>query len=97
MNAETVARNKRNVADVLQRLSKRIGFRLAPGFGDRVVFRELFLGGLTLLDLKQAGGPSLTMSQLAARQEVRDLIAAVGISPATLVPAVSPATATGTD
>ena len=94
------ARNKRNVGDVLQRLAKRIGFRLAPGFGDRVVFRELFLGGLTLLDLKHAGGPSLTMSQLAARQEVRDLIAAVGITAAKeapQAPPVPPASATGTD
>lgn len=75
------ARNKRYVADVLERLSRRIGFRLAPGFGDRVIFRELFLAGLTLLDLKEAGvGPTLTMSHLAARQEVRDLMAAVGIS-----------------
>ncbi|HSE77507.1 MAG TPA: division plane positioning ATPase MipZ [Alphaproteobacteria bacterium] len=91
------ARNKRNVADVLQRLSKRIGFRLAPGFGDRVIFRELFLGGLTLLDLKQVGGPSLTMSQLAARQEVRDLIAAVGITAVLQAPPASHATATGID
>ena len=77
----TDARNKRNVGDVLQRLARRIGFRLAPGFGDRVIFRELFLAGLTLLDLREAGiAAALTMSHLAARQEVRDLVSAVGVA-----------------
>ena len=65
------ARNKREIADVMEKLSRRIGFRLARGFGERVIFRELFLKGLTLLDPKKGG---LTMSQIAARQEVRALI-----------------------
>jgi chromosome partitioning protein len=38
-----------------------------------VIFRELFLSGLTLLDLK-ATGEALSMSQVAARQEVRELL-----------------------
>jgi chromosome partitioning protein len=44
----------------------------------------LFLNGLTLLDLKRGGGgvgPSLTMSHVAARQEVRDLVAALNLPP----------------
>jgi chromosome partitioning protein len=65
------ARNKRDIADIMEKLSRRIGFRLARGFGERVIFRELFLKGLTLLDPKKGG---LTMSQIAARQEVRALI-----------------------
>lgn len=78
--AATDARNKRAVGQVLEILARRIGFRLAPGFGDRVVFRELFLVGLTLLDLGQAGlGMAMNMSHVAARQEVRDLLAAVGM------------------
>ena len=44
------ARNKRRVAAALDELARRIGFRLVPGFSERVVFRELFLSGLTLLD-----------------------------------------------
>ncbi len=69
------ARNKRDIADIMDRLSRRIGFRLARGFGERVVFRELFLKGLTLLDPRKGG---LTMSQIAARQEVRALIDTIG-------------------
>ncbi len=65
------ARNKRMVGGLLTDLSKRIGFRLAPGFSERVIFRELFLNGLTLLDV-QSGGMSL--SHVAARQEVRELL-----------------------
>lgn len=66
--------NKKKVGDALKDLSRRIGFRVAPGFAERVIFRELFPRGLTLLDLKDVGGGALTMSNIAARQEVRDLI-----------------------
>ena len=75
------ARNKRAVGAVLEKLARRIGFRLAPGFGDRVVYRELFLSGLTMLDLRDKGiaGPT-SLSHIAARQEVRDLLTAVGVN-----------------
>ncbi len=69
------ARNKRRLAAALGSLASRIGFRVAPGFGDRVIFRELFPVGLTMLDLPQKSvGISLTMSHVAARQEVRELV-----------------------
>ena len=72
------AKNKQRVAKVLNRLARRIGFRLAPGFGERVIFRELFLSGLTLLDLKEPGaGVDMSMSHVAARNEVRALLAAL--------------------
>ena len=72
------ARNKRDIAHALESLAQRIGFRLAPGFGERVIFRELFLKGLTLLDLREPGtGGGLTMSHVAARQEVRGLLQAL--------------------
>ncbi len=48
------------------------------GFGERVIFRELYLQGLTLLDLREAGlGMSHGMSHVAARAEVRALIGAI--------------------
>jgi len=72
------ARNKRDVGLLLEELAKRIRFRMAPGFGERVIFRELFPQGLTLLDLRHTG-PGLTLSHVAARQEVRDLLRAVGL------------------
>lgn len=73
------ARNKRRVAAALEELSRRIGFRLVPGFTERVVFRELFLSGLTLLDLRETDPQAMTMSNLAARQEVRDLVKALDL------------------
>ncbi|MEZ5985284.1 MAG: division plane positioning ATPase MipZ [Hyphomonas sp.] len=69
------ARNKERVGEALDNLSKRIGFRLAPGLSERVIYRELFPAGLTLLDLTEKGSNvSFTMSHVAARQEMRDLI-----------------------
>lgn len=73
------SRNKRKVGKVMEELSSRIGFRVVPGFCERVIFRELFLTGLTLLDLKQGGPIALTMSHVAARQEVRDLVKALDL------------------
>lgn len=66
--------NKRKVGAALDELSRRIGFRVAPGFSERVIFRELFPRGITLLDLKDTGVDQLNMSNIAARQEVRDLM-----------------------
>lgn len=71
------ANNKRIIADLLEKLSSEFGFRSAAGFGERVIFRELFLNGLTLMDMKDSGRDKMTMSELAARQEVRNLICAL--------------------
>jgi chromosome partitioning protein len=80
------ARNKRDLAHALDMLAQRIGFRIAPGFGERVIFRELFLKGLTLLDLRDpAAGTNMTMSHVAARQEVRGLLQALRL-PVPLAP-----------
>jgi len=77
------SRNTQAMEEVLGALAKRIGFRLAPGFGERVIFRELFLKGLTLLDLRSAdANMRLNMSHVAARQEVRALLTAIGLTPA---------------
>jgi len=68
------AKNKTKVGDALKTLSQRIGFRLAPGLSERVIYRELFPQGLTLLDLGADGADGeMGMTHLAARQELRDL------------------------
>jgi chromosome partitioning protein len=74
------SRNKQAMEKTIQELSRRIGFRVAPGFSERVIFRELFLKGLTLLDMRRPGtGIRLNMSHIAARQEVRMLLQAIGL------------------
>ena len=71
--------NKEKMERAIKNLSKRIGFRIAPGFSERVVFRELFPRGLTLLDLKDIGVKQLNISNVAARQELRDLMKALNL------------------
>ncbi len=74
----TEMRNKRDVGATLEALAKRIGFRTVKGFGERVIFRELYLQGLTLMDVREAGLPiTLGMSHIAARAEVRALLSAI--------------------
>jgi len=69
----TDARNQRRIESALKELSKRVGFRTAQGLSERVVYRELFPAGLTLLDKGQLG--ELGTSHLVARQELRSLLA----------------------
>lgn len=71
------AKNKERVESVLSDLSKRIGVRYVSGLGERVIYRELFPKGLTLIDLKASGGldgQGMSMSHVAARQELRALV-----------------------
>ncbi|MGF1628392.1 MAG: division plane positioning ATPase MipZ [Kiloniellaceae bacterium] len=78
--AHIEARNMREVSALLELLAKRIGFRLAPGISERVVFRELFMKGLTALDLPGAGeGSGETSSHAAARREIQELLQAIGL------------------
>jgi len=71
--------NTRDVDWALEQLQKALGIAVIPGFSERVIFRELFLVGLTILDLKDAaGGKPLSRSHVAARNEVTALAAAVG-------------------
>ena len=67
------ARNQRRIDQALAELSKRVGFRVAHGLSERVIYRELFPSGLTLLDKGQLG--ELGTSHLVARQELRALVA----------------------
>jgi chromosome partitioning protein len=78
--ASLESRNKRNMDLAMSDLSSKLEMRLIPGFSERVIFRELFLKGLTLLDLRDEGTKvALTMSHIAALQEVRDVLRAIGV------------------
>lgn len=74
------ARNKRHMNKAVTELSRRIGFRIAPGFSERVIFRELFLQGLTVFDVMESKTSiSATMSHVAAKNEVRELLKSLRI------------------
>lgn len=73
------SKNRVELNRVLLALSKRVGFRLASGFKERVIFRELFLSGLTLLD-KNVVGAQNSLSHIAARQELSDLLKSLNVS-----------------
>lgn len=71
--------NKEKMQRAIDKLAKRVGFRTATGFNERVIFRELFPRGLTLLDLRDIGVKGMNISNVAARQELRDLIKALNL------------------
>ncbi|MEM9234848.1 MAG: division plane positioning ATPase MipZ, partial [Pseudomonadota bacterium] len=71
--------NKEAVGRQIEELASRIQFRTAKGFGDRVIYRELFTNGMTLLDLGTKGAPRKfgSMSHLAAKSELRGFLSAL--------------------
>lgn len=71
------AKNMVRVGEALLQLSRRVGFRVIPGLGERVIYRELFPAGLTLLDKDHMGG--MGMSHIAARQELREAMAGLNL------------------
>ena len=68
------SRNKQIMGRLVEDLQEPLGYTLVSGFTERVIFRELFLQGLTLLDLREGDRNSLSLSNINARQEVRHLI-----------------------
>lgn len=78
--ATTEARNRKRLDERLQALSRRVGFRVGPGLRDRVIYRELFPFGLTVADLSPKVRPiPVALSHVAARQELRAVMAAMGL------------------
>jgi chromosome partitioning protein len=71
------ARNMARLQKALGEMSKRVGFRVTHGLSERVIYRELFPSGLTLLDKGQLG--ELGTSHLVARQELRALVKALAL------------------
>lgn len=71
------ARNQRRLDRALAELSRRVGFRVANGLSERVIYRELFPSGLTLLDKGHLG--ELGTSHLVARQELRTLLSGLNL------------------
>ena len=70
-------KNKRDIGELLNDMAEKFDFRVAAGVSERDIFRELFMKGLTLLDLKQEH-ENLTMEAIAARQEIRQLLRYIG-------------------
>jgi chromosome partitioning protein len=68
--------NKTRISRGLLEMATRIGFRVAEGLAERVVYREFFPRGLTALDDldDQTLGVSPSPSHVAARQEVTGLV-----------------------
>ena len=77
--ASLSSRNQQNLMRCVKELSLRLGFRVADGISERMIFREYFPMGLTALDdLEQMNIEGRTsVSHMAARQEIRNLIRAL--------------------
>jgi chromosome partitioning protein len=71
------AKNQARLHKALNEMSKRVGFRVTQGLSERVIYRELFPSGLTLLDKGHLG--ELGTSHLVARQELRALVKALSL------------------
>ena len=66
------SKNQDRVESALRRLAPRLDFRLGAGLFERVAYRELFLLGLTHLDLRRI--PELARTKIVAANEVMALL-----------------------
>ncbi|MFZ5748432.1 MAG: division plane positioning ATPase MipZ [Pseudomonadota bacterium] len=71
------ARNMKRVSNAIDQLSKRAGFRVISGLSERVIYRELFPQGLTMLDSREFG--EMGLAHVAARQELREMMAGLAL------------------
>ena len=79
--ASVEARNRRRVDERLAALARRVGFRAIAGLRDRVIYRELYPFGLTVSDLSRTVRPvQVSLAHVAARQELRMLMADLGLA-----------------
>ena len=68
------SKNKNVVFNYLEDIAKLYGFRFLQGLKDRVIYKELFLEGLTVLDMSHDKlKMKMSMSHLAARREIKNL------------------------
>ena len=75
-----ITRNTRLLNALIQALGKRIAFTPVGGIRERLIYRELFLKGLTVLDgAGKRSGFDLTVSHIAARNEIRSLLYETGL------------------
>ena len=68
--ASLSSRNNKRVHNALDSLQKRLMFRYVPGLYERVIYKDLFPRGLTILDLENSN----SLSNVAAKQDVRSLV-----------------------
>lgn len=78
--AVAAARNRQRLEERMEKLARRVGFRIGPGLRDRVIYRELFPFGLSVADLSNEVRPvAVSLAHVAARQEMRNLMLALGL------------------
>lgn len=68
------SKNKQQVFEHLAKLSKLYGFSLFWGIKDRVIYKEMFLEGLTVLDMRDEKlKKKMSISHVAAKREIRQM------------------------
>jgi chromosome partitioning protein len=67
--------NRRFIEKCLNHLSRNLAFRFCNGFSERLIYRELFPYGLTLVDIfDRQDFIKVTPSHIAARQELKNFL-----------------------
>lgn len=73
-------KNMHRVHSAIEELQKKVAFRYVPGLSERVVYRELFPKGLTLVDISALKAEEKTnMSHIAARFEIKQLVESLNL------------------
>lgn len=74
------SKNRKLVDSLLAELAPRLDFKIAAGLGERIIYREMFLDGLTLFDIGQfETGIEMSLSHVSAKNELRTLFTELGL------------------
>ena len=73
------AKNKREIDRILHELQVPLKFTYVPGIGERVVYREMFLNGLTIFDLLKLRVRDISLSHISAKNELITVLSTIGI------------------
>lgn len=73
-------KNMHRVHNAIEELQKKVAFRYVAGLSERVVYKELFPKGLTLVDISALKAEEKTnMSHIAARFEIKQLVESLNL------------------
>ncbi len=79
--SKTRSRNRQQTSALLEDLSEPLGYRIIPGLSERVIYRDAFLAGLTVLDLPYEHMRKLSYKSLdTARDEIWEFAGQLDIS-----------------
>jgi chromosome partitioning protein len=75
------SKNRKLIDSLLDELAPRLDFKIVPGLSERIIYREMFLDGLTLFDLNSLDESfEMSLSHVSAKNELHQMFSQLNIN-----------------